>query len=242
MTSIAADEPLVVAAVQAIQAGEVESLRDLLAEHPELAHAYVRDAEGCGRTLLHVVTDWPGHFPNGPATVALLNDVGADLDAAFTGGDHAETPLHWAASSGDVAVLDALLDAGADIEAPGSLIGGGPPIADAVVFGQWQAARRLVERGARTNLWQSAALGLVDRVEAELAGEARTSDEITDAFWQACHGGQRETAELLLQRGAELNWLGWDDQTPLDIAAAQGADEVVAWLRSLGGKTAGESA
>jgi len=34
-----------------------------------------------------------------------------------------ETLLHWAASSDDVAVLEALLDAGADIESPGSVIG-----------------------------------------------------------------------------------------------------------------------
>jgi len=34
-----------------------------------------------------------------------------------------ETRLHWTASSDDVAVLDALLDAGADIESPGSVIG-----------------------------------------------------------------------------------------------------------------------
>ena len=40
-------------------------------------------------------------------------------------GSHNETPLHWAASSNDVAVADALIDAGADIEAAGGVIGGG---------------------------------------------------------------------------------------------------------------------
>ena len=38
------------------------------------------------------------------------------------GGAHAETPLRWAASSDDVEVLDALVEAGADVEAPGSVI------------------------------------------------------------------------------------------------------------------------
>ena len=62
--------------------------------------------------------------------------AGADVNARFTG-PHTETPLHWAASSDDVEALDALLDAGADIEGDGAVIGGGTPIADAVAFGQW---------------------------------------------------------------------------------------------------------
>jgi hypothetical protein len=43
----------------------------------------------------------------------------------------------------------ALLDAGADIEAPGAVIAGGTPLTDAVAFGQWQAARRLVVEARR---------------------------------------------------------------------------------------------
>lgn len=86
------------------------------------------------RTLLHNVTDWPGHFRNGAATVALLIAAGADVNARFAG-PHTETPLRWAASSDDVEVLDALLDAGADIEAPGAVIGGGSPLRDATAFG-----------------------------------------------------------------------------------------------------------
>ena len=45
-----------------------------------------------------------------------------------------------------------LLDAGANIEARGGVIGGGTPLDDAWAFGQWNAARRLVERGARPTL------------------------------------------------------------------------------------------
>ena len=92
------------------------------------------------------------------------------------------------------------------------MIGGGTALADAVAFGQWQAARRLVERGAHADLWQAAALGLVDRVEEELASGV-APQQVTEAFWQACHGGQLETAELLLARGAELDWVGWDGRT-----------------------------
>lgn len=215
-------------AIDAIHSGDVEALKTLLRASPDLANARV-DGK---RTLLHVATDWPGHFPDGPAAVVALIEHGADVNAPFTG-SHRETPLHWAASSDDVAVLDALLDHGANIEAEGSVIGGGTPLADAVAFGQWNAARRLVERGARPNLWQAAALGMMREVEAGCASRP-TSDEITNAFWCACHGGQRETAEYLLKQGADLQWVGYDGLTPIDAANRSRAVDVVAWLRSLG--------
>src|SRR5687768_6400066 len=100
------DESLANQVVQAIQAGDVESLQHLLSDHPELAEARVDGA----RTLLHVATDWPGHFPDVAEIIATLVAVGADVNARFVG-RHSEAPLHWAASSGDLAALDALLDA-----------------------------------------------------------------------------------------------------------------------------------
>jgi uncharacterized protein len=236
---MAADTPLAVEVTAAIRDGDLAALRRLLRDHPDLAAGRIGDQREA-RTLLHVATDWPGHFPNGPAVVAALVEAGADADAPFVGA-HPETPLHWAASSDDVEVLDALIDAGADVEAPGAILGGGPPLADAVGFGQWRAARRLVERGARTTLWQAAALGLLDRVQEAFAGaDPPAAEEVTHAFWQACHGGQRRTAEYLRDRGADIDWVGWDDRTPLDIAAAQDAGEVVEWLRSQGARSAAE--
>ena len=186
--------------------------------------------EGQSRTLLHAVTDWPGHVPEAAAKVAALVAAGADVNARFTG-PHTETPLHWAASSDDIAALDALLDAGADIEADGAVIAGGTPMADAVAFGQWNAARRLLERSARTNLWQAAALGLLDRVRDELARTRPAQEQLDNALWCAAHGGQRETAALLLERGADPAWVGHDDLTAADAAARCGARELAAWLR-----------
>jgi ankyrin repeat protein len=245
MADLRSDEPLAVAAIQAIRTGDVDALQRLLDENPSLATARIGDTANCRasgggapRTLLHIATDWPGHFPNGAATVAALMARGADVNARFHG-VHTETPLHWAASSDDVEVLDALLDHGADIEARGAVIGGGTPLSDAVAFGQWQAARRLVERGARPSLWEAAALGLMPRVEEHCAAiVAPNPDEVTNAFWCACHGGQRRSAEYLLGRGADLNWVGHDALTPVDAASRSGAVELVEWLRSQGAKSA----
>jgi len=220
-------------AADAIRRGDVDGLARVLDAEPALIHAY-GDGE---RTLLHVAADWPGHGPRVREVIELLAASGAAMSAAFAGPRHAETPLHWAASSDDVVALDALLDCGADIEAPGSIIDGGSALADAVAFRQWKAARRLVERGARTALWQAAALGLMDRLEAHWAAGA-SKQEITNAFWNACHGGQRAAAEILLARGADLHWVGHGGQRPLDTAAAGGFVEVAAWLIGLGARHA----
>jgi ankyrin repeat protein len=236
---IDAGEPVAVAAVRAIRAGDVAALEELLRERPGLARARLK-RNGVGRTLLHIVTDWPGHFPNGAASVAALVAAGADVNAPVTG-PHAEMPLHWAASSDDVEVLDALLDAGADIEAPGAVIAGGSPLRDATAFGQWSAARRLVERGAQTTSFDAAALGLTDRLRADFAQTRPAQKALDEAFWAACHGGQRQTAEFLLAQGAELDFVPeWEDLTPLDAAARSGATDVLTWLHAHGARPAAE--
>lgn len=222
--------------VEAIHRGDISALANFLRENPAAARART-DGQ---RTLLHVATDWPGHYPNVAETIKLLAEHGADLNAPFLG-RHAETPLHWAASSDDLSALNTLLDLGADLESLGSVIGGGTPLSDAVAFGQWKAARRLIERGARSTIWQSAALGLMDRLREDLVGDAiPSSEEVTNAFWCACHGGQVKAAQLLLAHGADRNWIGHDGLTPLDAAIRNGDEEVVRWLRSEGGMSSNQ--
>jgi hypothetical protein len=249
---LANDDPAAIALVLAIKAGDVDGLAALLADRPELARASIVDP-GCGpggRSSLHLVADWPGHLPHGAEMVRQLVAAGAAVDAR-PGPDGGETALHWAASSDDVEVLDALLDAGADIEAPGAVIAGGPPLADAVAFGQWQAARRLVERGAHVPLREAAALGRVTDVERHLAAGA-TAEDVDQAFWYACHGGQPATAERLAARGADVSWVSpWDGLAPLDAAERTASelsgddrartDALIAWLLDRGARPAGEA-
>jgi hypothetical protein len=222
------DDSVAREAIEVIRTGDAASLQQLLRDHPALATARLDRS----RTLLHVVTDWPGHVPEAAAKIAALVAAGADVDARFTG-PHAETPLHWAASSDDVEALDALLAAGAYIEADGAVIAGGTPIADAVAFGQWNAARRLLERGASTTLWQAAALGLLDRVSRQLAETSPAQDDLNNALWCAAHGGQRGAAELLLEHGADPSWVGHDNLTAAQAAERSRHHDVAAWLTRL---------
>lgn len=163
-----------------IQKGNVESLQRELHENAALVTARVVDRSGVSRTLLHIGADWPGHLLNGAQVVGILAAAGADVNARVGLPDpntHRETALHWAASSDDVAVLDALLDAGADIEATGAVFTDGTAMSDAVIFAQWRAAHRLLERGA------------------------------------------------------DMHWIGYDRKTPSDVAAESGSDSLIQWLR-----------
>jgi uncharacterized protein len=238
---LADDHELAIRATTAVRQGDTTALGELLTEHPELAVVRIGDP-GCSRTMLHIATDWPGNFPHVADTIRLLAAAGANPDAPFDGA-HTETPLHWAASCDDVEAVDALLDLGADIEAPGSVLGGGTPLADACGFAQWNAARRLVERGASTRLGDAAALGLMDRLEAGIAADpAPNVEDLTVALWSACSGAQRAAVTLLVDHGADLDWIGWNHQTGLDVALEHGDTEFVQWLRDRGARRAAEIA
>jgi uncharacterized protein len=230
-------DPAAIALVQAIRTGDTAALSQLLQEHPGLVAEQVRGT----RTPLHVAADWPGYFPNGPEVVRVLLRAGADPDGGVPRESPEETPLHWAASSDDADVAEALIDGGADIERPGGSIG--TPLHNAVGYGCWNVARLLVQRGAQVRtLWEAAALGMMTRVEDLLASPpAPGPEDITEAFWQACHGGQRRVAERLANAGADINGTpGYSDQKPIDIAVSPDTrrENLADWLGSLGAESA----
>jgi ankyrin repeat protein len=233
---IPAEDPRAGQLLDAVRSGNLGAIRQLLAGDPRLANARLVAGNGGTRTPLHLVADWPGYFPAGPQIAELLMQAGADPDARTTGRG-TETPLHWTASSDDVEVAAALIAGGADIDAPGGSIG--TPLANAVGYGCWHVARLLAGQGARiSSLWEAAALGNTAAAEEFLAADPPPdSDDIDEAFWQACHGGQRRMAEYLLARGARLDAApGYSDQTALQVTvAADTRREALAdWLRERG--------
>jgi uncharacterized protein len=227
----AAPDPRVLEFTTALRSGDVARLRALLATDPGLARSVINS-----RTPLHLFADAPGHRPNPAGVVSALVEAGADTDAHAVGMWHHETPLHWAASNDDVELVDALLDAGADIEHPGSSISGGPPAESAMGYAQWKALRRLYERGAAMNLSRAAALGLMPLVtELATATPPPGGEELAIALWNACRADQLEAARYLAGRGADINWAApWSGETPLDAARGSRARKVVAWLTESG--------
>ncbi|HZU73824.1 MAG TPA: ankyrin repeat domain-containing protein [Acidimicrobiales bacterium] len=233
-------DPVAAELILAIHSGDLDALRRLVGERPELATARMigrKGVEGGWRTPLHAAADWPGYFPNAPAAVAILLASGADPNDD-TGAANPETPLHWAASTDDVDVAVELVDGGADLERPGGSIG--TPLDNAIGYGCWHVARLLVERGAKVDrLWHAAGLGMLARLE-ELMADNPGHEEISKAFWHACSAAERRAAEYLLAHGADLNWVpDYAEGTPLDVANGSGTRRanVITWLRELGARS-----
>lgn len=220
------------AAEKAIRTGDVVSLSIVLTTYPELSSCYVGDATEA-RSLLHILADWPGNHPNNCETAKVLITAGADVNAPFIGKAHSETPLHWAASNNDVALIDTLLDHGATIDAEGGVIDG-RALADARAFLQLEAAHRLIACGASTTLQDLATLGILDQIKSLYEDSRPTEHETDCALWNACHGGQLATAKFLHEMGGNCQFVPpWDDVTPLGAAERSSAMDVVEWLREL---------
>lgn len=199
----------------AIRADDLESVDRLLASDPQLASA--RDGEG----LTPVIQ--ARYWFKRPSLDRLLAVRGDDLDifeAAVTGRadlvrDHLAadrglarawspdgfTALHYPAFFGGRDVAEALIDAGADLEAVSRNPMGARPLHSAAAGRHLDVSRLLVERGADVNAIQHG--GYVP-------------------LHQAAQHGDGELVELLLAAGADPDVRLDDGRTAADIALEAG--------------------
>ena len=111
----------------------------------------------------------------------------------------------WTASArGDVVAIRQNLDAGTDINAR-QPDGGSTPLMAAAMFGQTEAAKLLIQKGART--------------------DARNNDGAT-ALHLAAFFCQPDTAQLLLDKGADVSAKDNRGQTPLDTVSGPWTPEL----------------
>ena len=159
------------------------------------------------------------HYLRDSGTVTFLAGAGVDIDARILhGGDSGRTALHMAANAGNVDVVRALLQHGAEIDVrdPAHWT----PLGRALHENQMVTAVFLIGSGAK-----------VDSLDR--AGN-------TPLHWAAVQGNQKAVA-LLVSAGATVNPLNSHGRTPLDVASSK-STEIKALLKSLGGLTSVEVA
>ena len=117
--------------------------------------------------------------------------------------------LDIAAAFGQIAAINALIDAGADLNTQSD--GGGPPMCFAAESGSTAAVMALIHAGADMNV-------------------AKLLNGYTPLHLAVCQGSVACTA-VLIQAGADISIVNDDDMTPLDIIAVNyGPEEEIAKL------------
>ena len=110
------------------------------------------------------------------------------------------------------------------------------PVLSALYRGDLEEARALSE-GQVLDLFEAAALGQADRVEAALFEAPELASAVTDDGFTALHltaffSGDAQVARMLLDAGTDANALAANETAlrPIHSAAAAGSNEVVALL------------
>jgi ankyrin repeat protein len=208
-------------AVEAVVDGDLELLRQLLQEDPDLVRARSTrvtngDPPVHGSTLLHYlaangVEDERQRSPKNAVEIArLLLEAGADPDALSDCYGSRCTTLALLVSSTpparagvQVPLVHALIDGGASITPKGEGTWTSP-IETALVFGFRDAAQALVDRGAPVDTLAAAAgLGRIDDVRRMLA--SATPLDRHRALALAAQAGQPAIVEVLIDAGEDPN-------------------------------------
>jgi len=193
-----------------------------------------------------------------PARALVRNDAEPAVQAEQTpragrprGIDRA---LYEAAEQGDLADINQLIGAGANVNA--AIDGDGSPLIGAVRSGRLQVVRLLLDRGADVNmavpgdgspLIVAASEGSASIVALLLDRGADVDQLVPDdesALIQASGGGHLDVVKLLVARGANVNlgvWVERNDppsqrewRSPLSVARREGHASVVAFLTASG--------
>ena len=217
----------------AASAGDIPVLEALRAHGANVDQAWATD----GATSLYAILHW-SRTPEG---VRWLLEHGADPNAVFA--ENGETPLHVVARAWDVALAEAMVAHGADIERKRA--DARTPYAVAELNGNRAVADWLRAQGASPELLEVdrlvAACSRGDRAAADalLAKHPGLGNQITDdhyiAFHQAAERGDVRALEAMLACGFDPNrpdaGIG---KTALHTAAMEGWPDAVQLLLAHG--------
>jgi uncharacterized protein len=210
---------------------DLSRLTKLLAEHPELATSQLEHwadrahGEPLGYVTMmrfnHDRLGLPAELPGTGAIAEALIGAGAPVNGRP---EDKETPLITAASCGDAEVAQALIDAGADIEAVSAPDSGGVPsgtaLDHAAVFSMTDVVDVLVAAGAKIHsLEQAAAAG---DITGWPLGRFTLQSRLRALVFAADH--QRlEVIDQLIEAGTPVNEADAEwGRLPLHTAAGNG--------------------
>lgn len=230
---------------RACSVGDVDALRELLTEDRSL----VRERTAEGSMGLHLAVTHPD-------ALRLLIDNGGDPNARDVR-DNA-SPLHFAATNGNLESVRILLDAGADVHGTGDLHKGNV-IGWAAHQGNEAVISLLLERGARHHIFSAMALGDLDLVQRlveedpESLSRRRSRFENEQTPLHAAFAppdglgllaGKPDYAmlELLIELGADLEANDDKGRTPLLVAMLRGDREAMRLLKAAGAQEPQRSA
>ena len=230
-------------AMRAIGNGDLEKFKALIAEDPSLATSRsLRSHPTLLQCLVLDGKDKPHHLE----MVQALIDAGAELNE----------PFGATASINNRPAAELLLDHGAAIDGVASWT----PIEEALYWNSRDVLALLLERGAKVqNLRTAAGLGRTDLIESYFNADGTVKPEagkinwpfgdnvnswsqdtqaiVNNAFVYACMHGHLDAAQLLLDKGAEINVIpnGFDYAgTGLHYAALNGHRAMVEFLLARG--------
>jgi len=185
-----------------------------------------------------------------------VSDAGQSSVSRDGRGSARDRALYEAAEEGDLEEIEALLRAGANVNA--RIGGDGSPLIGAARKGKLAAVRLLLDykadpnlavRGDGNPLIMAAREGHLAVVELLLQWGARVDEIVPDdenALIQASGSGHLDVVKLLVARDANVNGRVWAEngypesrgewRTPLNRARRGGHDDVVAFLLSAGAR------
>lgn len=217
------------AAADAIVNGEMETLRQLSANDSSLVSA--RSQRRHNSTLLHYVAangveNFRQKTPQNIVGITkLLLDSGAEVDAlseAYCGRctalGLAATSVHPERAGVQEALLEVLLEYGADID-KSDAGGNGQTVVEGCLWnGRPRAAAFFASRGGRLTVEAAAGLGRLDLLRSHLSDTIVWNRQLQRGFLCACGYGHEDVVRFLLDRGADFRDQTGTGQPPLQMA------------------------
>lgn len=230
------EDPIFRRAVELIDAGDVEGLREHLKKHPGLVHQHVEFEGGNyfrNPSLLEFIAENPvrrGTLPKNIIEIArVILDAGVERSALNETLMLVATGCMPRQCGVQVALIDLLCNRGADPSRAAEV---------AAVLFEMDAVEELVQRGARMTLPLAAAMGKVNEARQFLT--QADPDQRHLALAVASQYGHTEIVRLLLDAGEDPNRFnpvgGHSHSTPLHQAAGNGHLDVVKLLIARGAK------